>query len=167
MKPNRIILAVMLAGLLAYVANTYWPRTITEESLSRQLKGDHCRFAYEIDQCSQRGFEPLRSLLTEEHDCDMWAIQCLSEFKSPEAVEVMHWVLTQKSDVETCDGARPVRSYAVKYLGENGDPSSIPVLQKLIQSNPIAKLSIGARGCSPKPESLADIRAAILKLQEQ
>lgn len=152
-------------GFIVWTVYQYWPRPITEDSLAEQLDGAHCRIAYEIDHCKQRGFEPLRSMLIEDHDCDLWAVQCLMEFKSPQARQVMIKVLSMKSDVETCDGVRPVRSYAVKYLGDSGDRIAISPLRKLLANEPMQRLSSGASGCQPKPESLDAIRAAINKLE--
>ena len=163
MTAKSVFYILLPVGLIIWGIDQYWPRAITEAALAAQLEGDHCRFAYEIDHCEQRGFEPLRSALTETHDCDMWAIQCLMEFSSPQARQVMITVLSTKTDVQTCDGVRPIRSYAVKYLGESGDPTAIPPLKTLLTSKPSEKLSAGASGCLPGPESLDVIRGAIGK----
>lgn len=155
------------AVLLAYAGYIYWPRAITESSLARQLAGTHCRFAYDVDQCSNRGLEPIRSLFIENHDCDMWAIQCLGEIKSSTANDVMIWVLEHKSDVETCDGIRPIRSLAVQYLGEYGDQAAIQSLTRLKNSNPVATLSRGASGCTAKLENSDKIQEAITKIENR
>lgn len=161
---RAFVVCLLLAA--AYIAiDRYWPRAITEAALAEQLDGAHCRFSYEIDRCTQRGFEPLRSLLIEEHDCDLWAVQCLMAFKSPEATRELKKVLSTKTDVETCDGVSPIRSYAVEYLGGSGDRSAIEPLKALLASNPTATLSSGAAGCSARPENLTAIRAAIDKLE--
>ena len=158
---KRIFSAAILLLLISYVGYIYWPRAINESALARQLEGNHCRFAYEIDQCTQRGLDPLRSLFIESHDCDLWAVQCLTEFRSAKSNDLMIWVLEHKTDVETCDGIRPIRSYAVRYLSENGDLSTIPHLIKLKDSNPVATLSGGASGCTAKPENVDKIQEAI------
>jgi hypothetical protein len=157
--------AIALLVLVYVGIDRYWPRTITEATLVDQLAGAHCRFAFELDRCEQRGFDPLRSLLTESHDCDMWAVQCLMGYKSPKAVDVMINVLSTKTDVQTCDGVRPVRTYAVEYLGNSGDLSALPPLKKLLASNPTETLSAGASGCRAGSEKLETIRVAIDKLE--
>ena len=161
----KIAFTLSLFGTMFYFANLYWPRSATEVVLVKQLEGQHCRFTYQMDTCEQRGFEPFRSLLLEDHDCDIWAIQCLSKFKSPLAVKAMIDVLSSKNDVETCDGVRPVRTLAVEYLGNSDDRSAIEPLRKLLASNPMEVLSAGASGCQPRPENLDNIRAALKKLE--
>ena len=152
------------AGLL-YAAYVMWPRPVTETALRQQLAGAHCRFIHDIDHCAQRGFEPLRSLLLEQHDCDLWAVQCLSQFKSPEAVAGMISVLATKADVQTCDGVRPIRTLAVSYLGDSGNRAAIEPLKRLLASNPTETLSAGASGCAARLEDKGAIRAAIGKLE--
>ena len=165
MTTREIAFVSVLIGIVFYVGNIYWPRSATEVVLVQQLEGHHCRFAHELDRCKQRGFEPFKRLFIEDHDCDVWAVQCLAEFKSPLAVRAMINVLSSKQDVETCDGVRPVRSLAVRYLGNSDDRSAIEPLRKLLASNPMAELSGGANGCQPGPESLDEIRAALSKLE--
>jgi hypothetical protein len=157
--------AVVAAGGITVVVHQLWPRSITEESLVAQLAGSHCRFVYEVDHCEQRGIDPLRSLFIEQHDCDLWAVKCLADLKTKTAVEALKQVLETKTDIQTCDGIRPIRSLAVKYLGESGDPTAIEPLQKLLASNPVQTLSPGAAGCDPGPEDLDSISTAIEKLQ--
>lgn len=167
MAKRTKLLVLLLVGSIFAGMYQYRPRAINEGSLAAQLSGSHCRFSYDADQCKQRGFEPFRSLLIEDHDCDMWAVQCLMGFNTPRAGQVMINVLRSKTDVETCDGVRPIRTYAVKYLGDSGDRSAIPPLKELLQSSPTVKLSVGASGCQPQPESVDGIRAAISKLEGQ
>ena len=165
MSPRHILYGCLLLAACYIALDRYWPRAITEAELAEQLAGAHCRFSYEHDRCMQRGFEPLRSLLTEGHDCDFWAVRCLSDMKSPQATKELLNVLSTKTDVETCDGVSPIRSYAVAYLGDSGDPSAIEPLQALLASSPTATLSSGAVGCSGQPEDLSAIRSAIEKLE--
>jgi hypothetical protein len=160
----RLILMALAAVLIGAAGYVYWPRAITETALAQQLAGAHCRFAFEAGQCRQRGLEPMRSLFLEAHDCDMWAVECLGQFKSRAAVEAMLSVIAAKTDVQTCDGVRPVRSYAVRYLGDSGDRSAIEPLRRLLASAPTQTLSAGAAGCRAGPEDLDAIRAAIEKL---
>ena len=167
MTRRAALYTLLAAGLIVWAAYQVWPRPITEASLAGQLAGTHCRFAWDIDHCRQRGIEPLRSLLTEDHDCDLWAVQCLMAFKSPQATQAMIGVLSTKSDIETCDGVRPIRSYAVRHLGDSGDRAAIAPLKQLLASNPMPRLSAGASGCRPRPESLEAIRAAIDKLEKR
>ena len=161
---RRFVLTLILALVVSYLGYIYWPRAVTETTIAHQLQGDQCRFAYELGQCIQRGLEPLRSLLVEDHDCDLWAVQCLSTFKTALAGETMLWVLEHKSDIETCDGVIPIRSYAIQYLGDFGDKSAIPALTRLKNSQPTARLSGGASGCLAKPENPQKIEAAIAKI---
>lgn len=167
MTLNQALYLFVFLGLVYVGVDRYWPRAITEAALAQQLAGAHCRFEFNLDRCEQRGFEPLRSLLTEDHDCDMWAVRCLMDDKSPKAVSVMINVLSTKTDVQTCDGVRPIRSYAVKYLADSGDHSALAPLKKLLASSPTATLSAGASGCHADPEKLDAIRAAIKKLESR
>ena len=166
MTAKARLVALLLGGLFITGTYHYWPREITEDSLAAQLNGSHCRFAFDGDICKQHRFGPFRSLFIEAHDCEIWAVQCLMEFVSPNARQVMINILRSKTDVETCDGVIPVRTYAVKYLGDSGDPSAIVPLEELLQSDPVETLSSGATGCQPGPESLESIRSAISKLEE-
>ncbi len=163
-RPTLVLVSLTAILLLCWFAFAYWPRAITESALSAQLDGSHCRFVYDIDHCEQRGLDPLRMLFTEDHDCDLWAVQCLMAFDTPEARQAMVRVLSEKSDVQTCDGVRPVRTYAVRYLGNSGDPSALPPLRKLLESKPTQRLSSGAAGCEPGPEDTTEIQNAIKKL---
>lgn len=162
----RMILALLLVSGL--VLSAYWPRTIDAQSLSRQLAGEHCRFAinYDSRRCEQRGFDPLRSLFTEDHDCDLWAVQCLAERKSSATVDVMVKVLTTKTDVQTCDGVRPIRTTAVTYLGNSGDVRALRPLKALLARKPKQTLSGGASGCQPAAEDTRPIRRAIEQLEK-
>jgi len=167
MTVKHCLFSFLFLGL-AYVGfENYWPRPATEAALAQQLAGSHCRFAYQIDHCEQRGFEPLRGLFSERHDCDMWAVKCLGDYKSPRAVIEMINVLLTKTDVETCDGVRPVRSFAVAYLGNRGDQSALVPLKKLLARKPNATLSAGASGCQPGLENTDAIRAAINKIEKR
>jgi hypothetical protein len=154
-------LFLLCAGTAAYV---YWPRAITEESLSAQLDGRSCHFAYR-NACEQRGLEPLGRLLGERHDCDMWAVQCLAEFDTPQAQEVMIKVVSSKTDVETCDGTLPIRTDAVNYLGRSGDASALAPLEALLASKPTSVLSKGASGCEARPEETQVILDAIAAIK--
>ncbi len=165
MTVKRWLTVLVILGIAALAADRYWPRPITEAALSQQLAGAHCRFAHSSDRCEQRGFEALSGLLVETHDCDLWAVQCLADMKSPEAVTAMIDVLTRKTDVETCDGLRPIRTSAVVYLGNAGDRRALPALRQHLASNPTASLSAGASGCSAGPEDTTIIRDAISKLE--
>jgi hypothetical protein len=160
--------AAIATGLLVTAAGigyVGWPRAITEQSLSAQLEGAHCRFKYEIDGCTQRSIEPLNAIFIEEHDCDLWAVQCLAEFATQEARQIMVQVLMSKADVQTCDGVSSIRSQAVFYLGNSGDLSAIAPLRELLVSRPMQKLSPGASGCKASSEDLEVIRSAISKLE--
>ena len=86
------------------------------------------------------------------------------EFDTPEARQAMIRVISEKTDVQTCDGVRPIRTYAVRYLGNSGDPSALPPLQKHLESKPKQRLSSGAAGCKPGPEDITEIHDAIRKL---
>ena len=156
---------LVVFAALAAASFELWPRKIDEGSLGRQLEGAHCRFVYENGRCQNRGIEPLRGLFVERHDCDLWAVECLSDFSSPRAVEEFIGVLKTKADVQTCDGVRPIRSLAVRYLGNSKDRSAIAPLRELLASNPMQTLSAGASGCRAGPESLERIRDAIQKLE--
>lgn len=165
MLKHRPILTALAIGAIIYTTYALWPRPITEAALRQQLAGGHCRFMHDIDQCTQRGIDPFRSLFVEGHDCDLWAVQCLSQFKSPEAVAGMISVLAMKTDVQTCDGVRPIRTLAVNYLADSGDRAAIEPLKRLLASNPTQTLSAGASGCAANAQDKEVIRAAIQKLQ--
>ncbi len=167
MTIKRILYAIVLVGLFSFGLARYWPRPITVVSLSQQLEGVHCRFAHDLSRCYQRGIEPLRSLFTKDHDCDMWAVRCLTEIRSPSVQDAMIKVLVTKADVQTCDGVRPIRSYAVKYLGELGSKSALPALKKHLATEPKSKLSAGASGCQAGPEIVDTIQSAIEKLSQR
>ena len=167
MKSRHIAYSLLVVAMLLYMAEKYWPRAVTEASLARQLAGAHCRFVYEIDHCEQRGIDPLRSLFTEQHDCDLWAVKCLQGFKSPQAVQTLIQVLSTKTDIETCDGSRPIRSLAVRYLGNSGDRSAIKPLRQHLSSNPTARLSSGASGCNPGSEDINGIQTALENLERK
>ena len=163
-RPTLVLVSLTAILLLCWIAFAYWPRAITESALSAQLDGSHCRFVYDIDHCEQRGLDPLRMVFTEDHDCDLWAVQCLMAFDTPEARQAMIRVLSEKTDIQTCDGVRPVRTYAVRYLGNSADPSAVPPLRKHLESKPRQRLSSGAAGCVPGPEDTTEIQDAIKKL---
>ena len=74
-------------------------------------------------------------------------------------------VLATKTDVQTCDGVRPIRTLAVNYLADSGDRAAIEPLKRLLASNPTQTLSAGASGCAANAEDKEVIRAAIQKLQ--
>ena len=167
MKLKSLLYGIAMLGLVFLAIDRYWPRNITEVVLSQQLTGAHCRFSYDIDSCEQRGFEPVRSLFTEDHDCDMWAVRCLMDFRSPATENATIIVLSTKTDVQTCDGVRPIRSYAVKYLGDFGSRLALPALKKHLASKPRSKLSRGASGCRAAPEKVEAIRAAITKIENR
>jgi hypothetical protein len=167
MKQRHVVLFLLLVAVLAFMAEKYWPRAITETSLASQLAGAHCRFVYDIDHCEQRGIDPLRSLFVEQHDCDIWAVKCLESFKSPQAIEIFIQVLSTKTDIETCDGSRPIRSLAVRYLGNSGDRSAVEPLRQHLSRNPTSRLSSGASGCEPRPEDIDGIKTAIEKLERE
>lgn len=160
--PSFLLASLALVGLLLAV---YWPRTPDEYALSQQLAGAHCRFAYENDVCRQRGLEPMRRLFTEDHDCDTWAVKCLSDLRSSAAVDAMITVLSTKTDVQTCDGVRPIRSEAVRYLAKAKDKRALPALRKLAASAPKQTLSGGASGCEPAYENVANIQQAIKSIE--
>lgn len=159
------LVACFLAGT-GYAVFHAWPRTPTVSELDEQLSGTHCRFIFEANQCKMRGLNPLRALLTTSHDCDLWAISCLKQFHSPDAIQVAITVLHKKTDIETCDGVLPIRSYAVSYLAENGDDTAIEPLERLLKSNPTSKLSVGASGCVARPEDTDEITRALDKLRD-
>ena len=164
MSATKTTVWLCCVGLVLLSADVYWPRTISVAALHEQLQGHHCHFKYQ-DQCQQRGLEPLQRLLIQRHDCDLWAVQCLNAFKSDEAVDVLLQVIKEKTDIETCDGVYPIRSYAVDQLANNGQNRAVGPLKSLLESRPNAKLSVGASGCTPNPEDPAHIAAAIRKLQ--
>ncbi len=165
MNYRLAFVVAVLVGTFGWMGYVLWPRAITERSLSSQNAGSHCRFEYGADGCIQRGIHPLRSLLLEKHDCDYWAVQCLADFDTPEARDIMIEVLKTKADVQTCDGVIPVRSHAVRYLGDSGDISAVEPLRALMASEPMETLSAGATGCDANAEDLELIQAAISKLE--
>lgn len=136
MLPQGSRTALVIFGCAGVLLTVYWPRAINEQSLSQQLAGAHCRYAHDHGECRQRGVEPLRRLFTEDHDCDLWAIKCLAEMQTPEAVDVMITVLKTKTDVQTCDGVRPIRTQAVTYLGNSKDLRALAPLRAHLTSKP-------------------------------
>ena len=165
MLHRRSILSILAVAAIIYAVYTFWPRAITEAALERQLAGAHCRFIHDTDHCAPRGFAPIQSLLLERHDCDLWAVQCLAGFRTPEAVDGMIAVLSTKTDVQTCDGVYPIRSLAVDYLANSGERRAIEPLKRLLASRPVQTLSAGASGCPAGPENLDAIRTAIERLE--
>ncbi len=119
------ITALVLVATLGYVLDRTWPREPTIERLERQLAGSRCDFTFESDRCAWRGFEPLAALLTTWHDCDLWAVQCLGGLPGSGAVAPLIEVLRTKTDIETCDGVLPIRTFAVSSLGRIGDRAAI------------------------------------------
>jgi hypothetical protein len=158
-------MAAVLVGAVGWMGYVSWPRTISEQSISAQIAGGNCRFEYGANGCTQRGIQPLKALFVEEHDCDYWAVQCLADFDTQEARQIMIEALKTKADVQTCDGVVPVRSRAIEYLGNSGDISAIEPLRNLMASQPMQTLSAGATGCEAKGEDLEFIRTAISKLE--
>ncbi len=165
MRISYLMFILLVIGMMVVIVERHWPRPISEISLSRQLSGNHCQFAFESGQCRQRGLEPLRALFTEQHDCDLWAVQCLKEFRSEAAIAALIRVLSTKTDIQTCDGVRRIRTSAVKLLGEIGDRSALPALRTHLASQPSSRLSAGAAGCRAGPEDTDTIRGAIAKIE--
>lgn len=108
----------------------------------------------------------LDSLRNADAQCDVWAAQCLGEMKDPAAVDELIWALTNKADVQTCDGVLGVRSESVRALQKLNDRRALAPLKALAAASPRQVLSSGASGCSTQPESLDLIEGAIRGFEE-
>jgi PBS lyase HEAT-like repeat len=163
-------LVTILAIGLMLITLALWPRPDkpTVAMLEGQLSGAHCGYQFEYgEECRPRQSSFFHWLLLSQAECDLWAVKCLGEIKTPAAQQQLINVLTTKTDVETCDGVLPVRSLAVGLLGDGGQPAAIPPLERHLASKPRATLSAGASGCSARPEPEAEIREALRKLQSR
>lgn len=160
--PGRLLPLLPLTVFVASCDNANPP---TAAVLAKQLAGAHCQYTHDRDGCQLRNDGFWQWLLREPHHCDEAAVMCLAEMNSPQAHEVLITVLRDKANVQTCDGTYPIRTAAVKALGDSGHAPAIPALEAYRDSAPVETLSSGASGCSANPEPLEPVAEALAKLR--
>jgi len=164
-----LVLAVGLTAAIAFMLHEMPRDQPSVASLQRQLAGEHCHYRqelYEAEGCRRHQLNLAQRLFLSDEECELWAVRCLGELRSPDAVSTLIGVLDTKADIETCDGVIPVRSTAVSLLGEIGDKSAIDPLKRLMMQNPKTKLSIGASGCNAQFEGIETVKKALSKLEK-
>ena len=55
MRISYLLFILLVIGMMVVIVERHWPRPISEISLSRQLPGNHCQFAFEAGYAFNQG----------------------------------------------------------------------------------------------------------------